>query len=440
MRCVRFLCWAIAVSGLAISTLPAFADNPPGRFPLANGSPNWTSGGETYWAVGGANFSSQSPASYPSYANTEALAAYYQSPPGNPPMAPTAPAVTTPQDIYNGLQAGPATGDCGCGSDSDCGCCRHCFLYGYAGGLIMTRNEPNKVWLTYDQTNNNFQNLNTEMANVHWDGGAEFTIGYACCGDGGIELTYWGVWNMNGSASITDPTNNLGTPIDTTNGAAGLLLGGQTPDSFFTNAHQVFIWRNDQVNNVEINLTYNPWGYDNCGWNATWLAGIRCFNFDENLLWTSVAGGFSFGSNGGANQANLNVHCENDMVGFQFGAVFNYRFGDHFSMFFIPKMGIYGDAAETRSRYYRGDGVVGFDITGTKDTCSFLGEVDLGMKYDIGCHWSLVGGYRVVAVSGIALADNQIPHFLAASDEFADVKTNGDLILHGAFFGASFHY
>jgi hypothetical protein len=98
----------------------------------------------------------------------------------------------------------------------------------------MTRNQPNKYWTTYDQTNNNFQNLNTEDANVHWDGGGEFTVGYAHCCDCGFELTYWGVWDMNGSASVSSPTNNLGTPLDTTNGAAGLTLGGQVPDAFFT--------------------------------------------------------------------------------------------------------------------------------------------------------------------------------------------------------------
>ena len=50
-----------------------------------------------------------------------------------------------------------------------------------------------------------------------------------------------------------------------------------------------------------------------------------------------------------------------------------------------------------------------------------------------------MGGYRVVAVTGVALADNQIPHFLAAANEFADVKTNGELILH-AHLGVSFRW
>src|SRR5260221_277095 len=95
-------------------------------------------------------------------------------------------------------------------------------------------------------------------------------------------------------------TDRRRTPLDTTNGAAGLLLGGITPDSFFTNAHEALLWRNDQVNSIEVNFTYNPWGYDNRGWNATWLVGLRYFKFDENLLWTSVAGGFNYGDNGGA--------------------------------------------------------------------------------------------------------------------------------------------
>ena len=343
-----------------------------------------------------------------------------------------------PPDVYDTMQAPTGCADC----NASCGCEMCCPTWvGYAGGLIMTRNQPNKYWTTYDQANNNFQNLNTEDANVHWDGGGEFSIGYNFCCNCGVALTYWGVWDMTGAASVTSATNNLGTPMDTTNGAAGLLLGGQTPDSFFTNAHQALIWRNDQVNNVEINFTYNPCAADTCAClQTTWLYGVRFFNFNENLLWTSVAGGFNYGDNGGADQANLNVQCENDMVGFQIGSLVKYNLNNKLSVFALPKMGIYGNYASAESRYYRGDGIVGFDITGHKDTVSFIGSMDLGLDYQINRHWSVVGGYRVVAATGVALSDNQIPHYLAAADEFSDVKTNGDLIVHGAFVGATFSF
>jgi hypothetical protein len=118
----------------------------------------------------------------------------------------------------------------------------------------------------------------------------------------------------------------------------------------------------------------------------------------------------------------------------------NYRFGNRLSVYVVPKIGLYGNAAESESRYYRGDGIVGFEITGHKDTVSLLGSLDLGLNWDLGRHWSFTGGYRVVAVSGVALSDNQIPHALAAANEFADTKVNGDLIVHGAFLGATFRY
>ncbi len=57
-----------------------------------------------------------------------------------------------------------------------------------------------------------------------------------------------------------------------------------------------------------------------------------------------------------------------------------------------------------------------------------LGSFDLGLNYALGPHLSISGGYRVVVAGGIAWAENQIPHVLAATNEFADVKTNGDLI------------
>jgi hypothetical protein len=355
--------------------------------------------------------------------------------PPSPPSNPTMNGFLEPSATSGAFGSGPASGGGWCDRDSPSR------WYGYAGGLIMTRDQPNKVWTTYRQPNIIDQVLNTDDAGADWAGGAELTLGYRFSCNCGLEVTYWGVWDLNGSASVSDAGNNLGTPMDVTTGAAGLLLGGQTPDSFFNNAHEVFLWRHDEVDNVEINWTYDPCGAGECArLRTSWLAGVRLFKFDESLLWTSVAGGFNLGDNGGADQASLKVHCENDLAGFQVGANVNCRLNDRLSIFAVPKMGIFGTYAESESRFYRGDGIVGFDIVGHKDVVSMLGSFDLGLNCDIGPHWSIVGGYRVVAVSGIALADNQIPHFLAAANEFADVKTNGDLILHGAFGGISFRW
>ena len=90
------------------------------------------------------------------------------------------------------------------------------------------------------------------------------------------------------------------------------------------------------------------------------------------------------------------------------------------------------------SRLYRGDGLEVFNIDGQKSDFSMLGQLDVGVNYMIGCHTRLYGGYRGVAVSGIALSDQQIPPFLADTAGFANLESNGDLILHGAFAGVEF--
>ena len=41
------------------------------------------------------------------------------------------------------------------------------------------------------------------------------------------------------------------------------------------------------------------------------------------------------------------------------------------------------------------------------------------------------GGYRLVALSGIGLADNQIPPYINDVQAIADIDTNGELFIHG---------
>ena len=335
---------------------------------------------------------------------------------------------------------GGCNGGCGgspCGNfGTDCGCSGGWFVY--TGGLIMTRDKPNPFFVAFNQSNNADQLLSTAQASPHFHGGEEVTFGRFCGCDCGWEATYWGIQDLRGSASITDPNNNLGTPMDTTNG--GVLINGQPADSFFANAHQMFVWRDDQVNNVEVNFLYNPCGGDNCACvHDTWIAGARFFEFDENLLWTTVAGGHSLGDDGGMDQANFQVRTKNYLVGFQLGNKLEWRVNDCFSIYGLPTFGIYGNHCTSDTTLFSCTSTT-YDIKAAKDIVSFIGQCDVGANWDINCHWAVTGGYRVLAVSGIALSDNQFPAFLAATGDLANVKTNGDLVLHGAFAGVTFRW
>ncbi len=451
MRITRFVL-ALAV-GAAATT--AWADSPSSgtpALPLPEISSTWNTGAATSGVVS-TSYNSPSGSSWDQQQQTTTV---------TPNSGQAAPAPTTDnQSVTSEAVPGPGyVGDqnsgeasCGAGGCGGCGngccggfggrgygggcdCCCNPW-YGYAGGLVMTRDKPNPFWTTYNQANNADQVLNTADATPHWDGGAEFSIGRCIGCENRIEATYWGVWDMNGSASITDPNNNLGTPMNTTVG--GVMIGGQTADSFFTNAHETLLKRDDQVNNVEINWCYNPCAADcGCGLTSTWLAGFRYFRFDEDLLWTSVAGGFTYNENGGADQANLEVRCKNDLAGFQVGNCLNWHFCNRCGVYLGTKFGIYGNEATTNSSLYSGSGVSGFAYSGHRDDVAFIGQADLGLNYNITCRWQATVGYRVVVATGLALSDNQIPFYLAGQDDFQDVKTNGDLVLHGAFAGVQY--
>jgi hypothetical protein len=434
MMRIKTFVLALAVGATATT---AWADSPSGSgagpaLPLPEISSTWNTGAPSSGVVS-TSYNSPSGSSWDQQPQSV-------RPNSNPPAVPSdQPASGDPM----GYPAEPSCGSaspmgcgCGCGGEGGCGCCCNPW-YGYAGGLVMTRNQANKYWTTYNQASNADQVLNTANASAHWDGGGEFTIGRCFGCDNKVDLTYWGIWQLKGAASVTDPNNNLGTPLDTTNG--GLTLNGQTADSFYASSHETLIQRNDQVNNVELNWSYNPTGADrSCGVSSTWLAGLRYFRFDEDLLWTSVAGGFTYGEDGGADQADLQFRCKNDLLGFQVGNRLDWKFCDRCGIFLCAKGGIYGNNASTEATWSTGSGVSGFAYSGHRDDVAFIGQADLGLNYDINCRWSATIGYRVVVATGIALADNQIPAFLAAQSDMQDVKTNGDLVLNGGFAGVSF--
>jgi hypothetical protein len=293
--------------------------------------------------------------------------------------------------------------------------------------------------------------MNTQDASADWAGGAEIGFGrwWSNCGGGcGLAVSMFGLGTLDGSASIRDPANLLSTPLDLTTQTGDIMIGARAAGDFFDNARAHRIDRKDDIWNVEINYLYQPMLAGPSRLQMTWLAGVRWFHFDERLVFASVAGdgavvnagGSEFGNNGGVDEAYLRSRAQNDLIGPQIGALANYYVTPRFSLFAAPKFGIYGNQINVRSHLSSGDGITAFDYRASKTDVSFLGQVDLGLTYQLTDNWRLRGGYRALAVSGIALSDEQIPHFLAAADEFQQIDSNGDLILHGAFVGADFRF
>ncbi len=307
----------------------------------------------------------------------------------------------------------------------------------------MTRNAPNAFWTTYQTNVNQNQLMETREASGAWGNGGQVTFGrwWCCCGTGmGVQFVYWQLWGMGGYKNITDPTNNLSTPIDL--GGVNITSGAGTfpAGHFFDNSPEHRIWRNDNITNLELNFLQQQIYAQQNFCTLTMLAGFRYFRFQESLTFGSVAFGDTFGSAGGANEAYLRTQVTNNMYGAQIGMLANFAMSPTCGAYIQPKIGAMGNSITSRNQLYTGDGFSQFDIHGSKTAFSLLAEVDIGTYYWLTQNCQIFAGWRVVGVSQVALGDNQFLPYLADTAGFGQVKANGDLILTGGFAGLAFTF
>ena len=81
-----------------------------------------------------------------------------------------------------------------------------------------------------------------------------------------------------------------------------------------------------------------------------------------------------------------------------------------------------------------------FNINSSKDDIAIVGELDFGVNWQVSSRWSTQLGYRAVAIAGMGLATNQIPHNFSDIGGVEDIDSNGHMILHGAYLNATFNY
>jgi hypothetical protein len=301
--------------------------------------------------------------------------------------------------------------------------------YGMALALAMTRNRAPATWTTTAANDPFDLRMNTQNAGADWSGGGQITIGYAWrgCGGAAVAFTYWGLTPMSGSASVSDATGNPATALSSTI-FFGNTINGQPGSFYFDNAQTQAVWRNDQVQNLELNVQSGT--YEIGSLQLAGLAGFRFFRFTESLIFGSASFGNSFASNGGADAAYLNFHCQNDLFGGQVGAVLSSVMTNRFTVFATPKIAVMGNQMTNLQQIYSGANVNNPDsyFHTHKSDVSVLSELDAGFAWDCNANVQIVCGYRLVSVTNLSLGDNQF-------GAYNFVEQSGSLILHGAFFG-----
>lgn len=383
------------------------------------------------------------------------------SPPGAAPAA-------VPDAAYPPtLAPAPCTADAqpGWAGSRACVPCKPARWYASAQGLIMTRNKANKLWTTYE-TGNNVNQIPTQ-AEWDWRGGGEIRFGrWFGCGSGlcadsvdgmtcpgplactartvAIEGAYWTLDSFSDFVSRSISGGSVSTPLIVDE----VLFDGIPGTQYFDSARQHRVWRESELHNAEINVILGCPNPSPGMANVDFFVGARYFRFADELGFGSVDLGWWWGDEGGIHEAYLRDRITNDLVGCHFGLRARIPLGFKLGLFLNPSLGIYNNHIQNHFQLYRGDGTVAvptqptgtYPVDSSKDVVAFLGQIDLGVNWQFAANWEACIGYRVLFATGIGLADHQIPAYVVDIPEIADINSNADLILHGAFAGLTLRF
>jgi hypothetical protein len=143
------------------------------------------------------------------------------------------------------------------------------------------------------------------------------------------------------------------------------------------------------------------------------------------------------------------VSVENNLFGYQFGGMLNYCLTSRLNANIGGKFGIYGNNVDFRHRlgtetdlaYLTASGTDDIDVESSDTVLAGLGELDMGLGYRISNAWSIRGGYRMMAITGVADAvenmQNADYNSIAAVSQF---DANDCHILHGGYVGLTFNW
>ncbi|MEM9410215.1 MAG: BBP7 family outer membrane beta-barrel protein [Planctomycetota bacterium] len=308
------------------------------------------------------------------------------------------------------------------------------YFYGL-NGLVFNRDFEDDVFITRNPSGDILLSTDTDTNTL---GGLEFFLGSRNqCGNG-WEARYWGLFPNESTTTLT------GTSFDSyLTGLQGLVwpTTGEDLLTVVNRATSNTITRDNQIHNVELNLLRRGGCFTTrFGNRASFelLHGFRWFEFQEQFHWDI---------NGAVPPENLffDTDVRNTLLGYQIGSRSAICLGRRLAFNVGTKAGIFNNRARADQSIIDGDGTyvtvgVGgpnYDFTNTKNDIAFIGELDLGTSVNMTQCSRINIGYRIIGVSGIALAPDQLSNFNSLP-AIQDIQTNGSLLLHGAYFGFEF--
>lgn len=305
-------------------------------------------------------------------------------------------------------------------------------------GVILNRNYEDDVRLAYNGAGQEIFSGDVDQGRMSGLGAALTTRN---CNGNGWEVAYWGI-DDDFDVSLAGPTfTNL-------NGLADLnhVPAGTDMFTVFNNGTDARFYRDVEINSVAFNLLRNGGAYQTRRGqqgNFELLGGLRLFQFDES---------FRYVSNSAAPwplTSEYQLQAENFLVGLQFGGRNEICLSNRLRLATAVTAGLFNNRIETRHRIFDETGyspVLGsgpsagrpYDYMDQKDDVAMMGELNVGLIYQLSSKFRARVGYQVLGVSGVALAVDQIPRDFTDSFLHQSANSNGSLIMQGLYFGTEF--
>ncbi len=171
-----------------------------------------------------------------------------------------------------------------------------------------------------------------------------------------------------------------------------------------------------------------------CCCNAALLAGVRFLDLTDGITVEQR-------TTCNCVDACQDLRTSNYLVGFQIGGDATLYRCCRFSLESDVKAGIYGNAARNHfaydSRYFQR-----YDESGCgAGSAAFVGEFGIRASYQVVGPWSIVAGYELLFIDGLALAYQQpSANTTPLLGPATTVQTGGDVFYQGATLGIECRY
>ncbi len=307
------------------------------------------------------------------------------------------------------------------------------FARDYEDGVLLSQNPAGDQLFTTDADEGDF-------------GGYGVNLTRRQCNGRGLELRYWA---FNTSASAQLDGANVFSVMPT---LVFLEHGPSARDvlSIYDTTEFHTLTRETDINNFEVNLLNNGGFYQTRrGRSAAFelVGGVRWFQFDERLAYTSI--GDTTALPLATESFTYQSQVTNDLVGLQLGARNELCLTNRLRGFFGVTAGIFNNHIQTQQNFFDANGVGAtltdgpstgreYDYSDTKNDVAILGELDMGVTYQVSQRARARLGYRTFGIAGVALAADQIPVDFRRTDRVQNADSNGSLLLHGGYAGMEF--